>query len=136
MRRRSSGDPSHAGSAVQPGADAAAAGQVGAGLAGLRGAVAVSRGASRAAGFSTQPRWRGEALEGRRVLLHAEQGLGDTIQFCRYATLVAARGGTAILEVQEPVERLMGSLAAVRAGLVKTARLGAETAGSSIWSAR
>ena len=72
-----------------------------------------------------QPRWRGEALAGRRVLLHAEQGLGDTIQFCRYATLVVARGGTAILEVQEPVERLMGSLAAVRAGLVETARLGA-----------
>ena len=70
-----------------------------------------------------QPRWRGETLEGRRVLLHAEQGLGDTIQFCRYATLVVARGGTAILEVQEPVERLMDSLGAVRAGLVETARL-------------
>jgi tetratricopeptide (TPR) repeat protein len=74
----------------------------------------------------SQPRWRGEALDGRRVLLHAEQGLGDTIQFCRYATLVAARGGTAILQVQEPVVRLIGSLAAVRAGLVETARLGAE----------
>ncbi|MGH7735674.1 MAG: glycosyltransferase family 9 protein, partial [Gemmatimonadales bacterium] len=73
-----------------------------------------------------KPRWRGEALEGRRVLLHAEQGLGDTIQFCRYATLVAARGGRAILEVQEPVERLMGSLGVVRAGLVETARLGSE----------
>jgi tetratricopeptide (TPR) repeat protein len=73
-----------------------------------------------------QPRWRGEALEGRRVLLHAEQGLGDTIQFCRYATLVVARGGTAILEVQGPVERLMGSLGAARAGLVETARLGAQ----------
>jgi len=60
------------------------------------------------------------------VLLHAEQGLGDTIQFCRYATLVVARGGTAILEVQEPVERLMGSLGAARAGLVDIARLGAE----------
>jgi hypothetical protein len=74
-----------------------------------------------------QPRWRGELLHGRRVLLHAEQGLGDTIQFCRYATLVAARGGTAILQVQEPAERLMGSLAAVKAGLVETALLGAET---------
>jgi tetratricopeptide (TPR) repeat protein len=80
----------------------------------------------RAARVFKQPRWRGEALEGRRVLLHAEQGLGDTIQFCRYATLVVARGGTAILEVQEPVERLMGSLGAARAGLVETARLGGE----------
>ena len=71
-----------------------------------------------------QPRWQGERLDGRRVLLHAEQGLGDTIQFCRYATLVAARGGTAILQVQAPVERLMASLPAVRAGLAETALLG------------
>jgi tetratricopeptide (TPR) repeat protein len=72
-----------------------------------------------------QPRWHGEDLHGRRVLLHAEQGLGDTIQFCRYAALAAARGGQAILQVQEPVERLMHSLPAVRDGLVEVARLGA-----------
>jgi len=70
-----------------------------------------------------QPRWQGELLEGRRVLLHAEQGLGDTIQFCRYATLVAARGGTPILLVQTAVERLMDSLAARRSGRVETALL-------------
>jgi tetratricopeptide (TPR) repeat protein len=63
-----------------------------------------------------QPRWQGEPLEGRRILLHAEQGLGDTMQFCRYATLVAARGGQVILEVQPAVERLMRSLAAVHSG--------------------
>ena len=74
----------------------------------------------------SQPRWQGEALDGRRILLHAEQGLGDTIQFCRYATLVEARGGVVILQVQEPVERLVGSLAAVRAGLAETAVLGAK----------
>jgi len=73
----------------------------------------------------SQPRWVGEPLEGRRVLLHAEQGLGDTIQFCRYATLVAARGGTAILQVQAPVERLMRSLPVVRAGEVEIAVLSA-----------
>jgi tetratricopeptide (TPR) repeat protein len=73
-----------------------------------------------------QPRWAGEPLEGRRVLLHAEQGLGDTIQFCRYATLAAARGGVAILQVQAPVERLMESLPAARAGQVEVARLGAK----------
>lgn len=72
-----------------------------------------------------QPRWQGEMLQGQRVLLHAEQGLGDTIQFCRYATLVASRGGVPILRVQPPVERLMRSLAVVRAGLAHTALLGA-----------
>ena len=70
------------------------------------------------------PRWQGEPLLGRRILLHTEQGLGDTIQFCRYAALVAARGGKVILQVQQAVERLMNSLADVRAGLVEVTRLG------------
>ena len=71
-----------------------------------------------------QPRWRGELLRGQRVLLHAEQGLGDTIQFCRFANLVAARGGSPILQVQEPVERLLRSMALVRAGRAETTMLG------------
>jgi tetratricopeptide (TPR) repeat protein len=71
-----------------------------------------------------QPRWQGEALEGRRILVHAEQGLGDSIQFCRYATLVVARGGYPILQVQEPVERLLRSLAVVRGAQAETALLG------------
>lgn len=75
-----------------------------------------------------QGRWRGEALQGeqlqgQRVLLHAEQGLGDTIQFCRYAAMVAARGGFPVLQVQEPVERLVRSLAVVQAGRAETALL-------------
>jgi tetratricopeptide (TPR) repeat protein len=69
------------------------------------------------------PRWQGELLEGRSILLHAEQGLGDTIQFCRYAALVAARGGRIVLQVQQPVERLLRSLAAVRSGVARTALL-------------
>jgi tetratricopeptide (TPR) repeat protein len=71
-----------------------------------------------------QPRWLGELLHGERVLLHAEQGLGDTIQFCRFAALVAARGGMPILQVQQPAERLMRSLSVVRAGVAETAVLG------------
>jgi hypothetical protein len=76
-----------------------------------------------------QPRWHGEVLHGERILLHAEQGLGDTIQFCRYATLVVARGGFPILQVQPPVERLLHSLSAVQAGHAEVALLGATPPG-------
>jgi tetratricopeptide (TPR) repeat protein len=71
-----------------------------------------------------QPRWHGEGLRGQRVLLHAEQGLGDTIQFCRYAALIAARGGVPVLQVQPAAERLVRSLAAVRAGHAEVTQLG------------
>src|SRR6185437_13681318 len=40
-----------------------------------------------------QPRWDGSPLNGRRILLYAEQGFGDTIQFMRYIPMVIARGG-------------------------------------------
>jgi len=59
-----------------------------------------------------RPLWLGsEEIEGRTILLHAEQGLGDTIQFCRYVPLVAARGAHVILEVQKPLHELMATLA-------------------------
>ncbi|SHG88543.1 tetratricopeptide repeat protein [Bradyrhizobium erythrophlei] len=62
----------------------------------------------------TQPLWLGaETLDRQSILLHSEQGLGDTIQFCRYAPLVAARGARVILEVQEPLRELMSGLAGV-----------------------
>ena len=61
-------------------------------------------------GFA-QPMWAGEDLAGRTILLHPEQGLGDTLQMVRYAPLVAARGGRVILEVQAPLVRLMRALA-------------------------
>jgi tetratricopeptide (TPR) repeat protein len=61
-----------------------------------------------------QPAWTGsEALAGKTILLHAEQGLGDTLQFCRYATLVAQRGARVVLEVPAPLVTLMQSLAGV-----------------------
>ena len=59
----------------------------------------------------TQPLWLGaESLEGKTILLHAEQGLGDTLQFCRYAPLVAAKGAKVILEVQAPLVQLLHCL--------------------------
>ncbi len=56
------------------------------------------------------PQWRGEPLAGRTVLLHAEQGFGDTIQFARYAPMVAAQGARVILEVQPALVGLITSL--------------------------
>ncbi len=61
-------------------------------------------------GFA-QPVWRGEDIAGKTILLHPEQGLGDTIQFCRYAPLAAARGARVILEVQGPLRAIAETLA-------------------------
>ena len=61
----------------------------------------------------SQPLWDGSSLAGRTILLHAEQGLGDTIQFIRYAPLVKRRGGTVILECQPALLRLLQSCAGV-----------------------
>jgi tetratricopeptide (TPR) repeat protein len=73
-----------------------------------------------------QPRWQGEPLNGRRILLHAEQGLGDTIQFSRYVSMVAAHGGRIILQVQPPASRLIQSLAVVREGVAEVMHLGTQ----------
>jgi len=61
----------------------------------------------------TQPQWAGEPARGRTLLIHAEQGLGDSLQFCRYATLAARRGLRVILEVQAPLVRLLRNLPGV-----------------------
>src|SRR5262249_28152074 len=47
-----------------------------------------------------QPRWDGSSLTGKTILVYAEQGLGDTIQFLRYLPMVKARGGTVVFECQ------------------------------------
>jgi tetratricopeptide (TPR) repeat protein len=60
------------------------------------------------------PLWLGdEDLAGRTLLAHAEQGLGDTLQFCRYAPAIAARGGRVVLEAQPGLERLLARLEGV-----------------------
>jgi tetratricopeptide (TPR) repeat protein len=60
-----------------------------------------------------QSMWTGEKIAGKTFLLHAEQGLGDTIQFCRYAPLVAERGARVILRVQAVLRDLMSTLPGV-----------------------
>ncbi len=59
------------------------------------------------------PQWRGEPAPGRTLLIHAEQGFGDTLQFCRYAPLAAARGLRVVLEVPRALARLLRSLPGV-----------------------
>ncbi len=59
--------------------------------------------------------WRGEPLEGATIVLHAEQGHGDTLHFVRYAPLVAERGGRVVLVVQPALKRLVAQMPHVAA---------------------
>lgn len=55
-----------------------------------------------------EPLWTGkETLKNKTILLHSEQGLGDTLQFCRYAGLLKSLGAEVILEVQRPLAKLL-----------------------------
>ena len=63
-----------------------------------------------------QPRWQGQDLGAGTLLLHAEQGLGDTLQFCRYIPLAAARARI-LLSVPPPLIRLLRSLPGIAAFL-------------------
>ncbi|RQS37233.1 tetratricopeptide repeat protein [Burkholderia sp. Bp8992] len=61
-----------------------------------------------------RPRWTGdEPLAGRTLLLHAEQGYGDTLQFCRYANLAHDAGATVIVEAPAALGELLGTLRGV-----------------------
>jgi hypothetical protein len=58
-----------------------------------------------------QPLWRGaDPVAGKTLLLYCERGLGDTLQFCRYALMVAQLSATVILQVQAPLVALLRSL--------------------------
>jgi hypothetical protein len=57
-----------------------------------------------------QPCWHGEPGAGKTILIHAEQGFGDTLQFCRYVPLVKALGARVVYECHPPLAALMKGL--------------------------
>ncbi|MEE2947622.1 MAG: tetratricopeptide repeat protein [Verrucomicrobiota bacterium] len=59
------------------------------------------------------PRWSGEPLTGKTLLLFAEQGFGDTLQFCRYAPLLANTGARVVIECQPGLRTLLQTLPGV-----------------------
>jgi tetratricopeptide (TPR) repeat protein len=61
--------------------------------------------------FFSQPTWLGDqSLHGKKIYLHAEQGMGDTIQFCRYVPLLSNLGAEVVLEVQRPLVQLLKTI--------------------------
>jgi tetratricopeptide (TPR) repeat protein len=57
-----------------------------------------------------QPQWEGHDIASKTILLHSEQGFGDTIQFLRYVPLVAGRARHVVLEIPRPLVRMAASL--------------------------
>jgi len=60
-----------------------------------------------------QPRWRGEPLAGRLILLHYEQGLGDTLQFVRYAAVLKRMGATVMVLCQSALRKILATVPGV-----------------------
>ena len=61
----------------------------------------------------SQPLWDGSDIAGQTILLYAEQGFGDTIQFIRYASLVAQRGAKVIVSCQNELTSLLKTVEGV-----------------------
>jgi Flp pilus assembly protein TadD len=57
----------------------------------------------------SRPGWDGSSLNGQSILLQAEQGLGDTLEFVRYAQLVKAKGGRVVLQCQPALARIVAT---------------------------
>jgi tetratricopeptide (TPR) repeat protein len=62
----------------------------------------------------TQPAWLGdEPVEGKKILLYSDEGLGDTIQYARYVPMLAARGARVILQVDSAIRSLLSGMPGV-----------------------
>ena len=60
-----------------------------------------------------KPLWDGSPLKGKTILMHHEQGLGDTIQFVRYAPIFAEQGARVIVKTQKPLRKLLASCSGI-----------------------
>ncbi len=71
----------------------------------------------------SQPQWLGaEDIAGKTILLYSEKGLGDTLQFCRFAKSVHALGATVLLQVQEALVEVLEQLDGVSQVFADTGR--------------
>lgn len=61
-----------------------------------------------------QPRWQGESLVGKTLLVYAEQGMGDSLQFCRYLPKIVAQGAQVVFAVHPRLMQVIGPMAGVR----------------------
>ncbi|PHX56216.1 hypothetical protein CP500_006525 [Tychonema bourrellyi FEM_GT703] len=66
-----------------------------------------------------RPLWDGSDLQGKTILLHAEQGLGDSIQFVRYAAIVQSKGGRVIVGCYSQLTRLFSTVSGIDLVIVK-----------------
>ena len=66
------------------------------------------------------PEWLGQPLEGKRIVIMAEQGLGDAIMFARYASVLAARGATVMIACDRRLVPLLNEAPGVTKAFAKT----------------
>ncbi len=78
-----------------------------------------------------KPRWDGGPLQGKTILLYAEQGLGDTLQFIRYAALVQARGARVVVQCQAALIPLLSRCA----GIDEMVPWGSPSPAFDVWAA-
>ncbi|QWT46238.1 tetratricopeptide repeat protein [Azospira inquinata] len=86
-------------------------------------------------GFSNRlPRWQGQPLEGRSLLLRSEQGLGDTLQFLRFAPWAQAQGGQIVLECAAPLAEIAATAPGIHRVVIQQPDLPADGFGCDLYA--